>query len=238
MQTIDDIKNAIVKLSPEERDRLLFSLLDLITNPDSICATIPQLGDAINLFHESKSTDHERFKRWVDCSHSIVKFNLDIDIYIQELGRVDSKLVVIDKKQIDLCAGQTEHNVNDYLAYNNAIFLSRLWVFGGYELVRTLSGAAYNKLWSKDELAKINEVRRKFARIRIPLAKYEPEGLKSRNPRKCKYSGDYDIAQNVIIRNQGIGWLINESKWISRGELADELLMLLEGLQQTRKHNP
>jgi hypothetical protein len=231
MQSADDIRKSVEKLCPKERDELLLSLLDLVTNPDKLIASIPELGEKLFFLRESKLTDHERYKRWVDCSCVVGNFNDDVTIFIQGLGRIDSKLVQIDRKQVDSYVNQTGMNALASIIYNDAIFLSRLWVFGGYELVRTLSAKPHNTLWSKDELANINRVKMIFSRIRMQLAKYEPQG---KNHGK-HHLGDYDIAQSILDTKLGTAWKINDNEWITRRSLADELLALFEALIQTRK---
>ena len=55
----------------------------------------------------------------------------------------------------------------------------------------------------------------------MPLAKFEPAERHQKT--------DFHIAYPVLNSDYGVAWQVSEDAFISRGELADQFLHLLEG---------
>jgi hypothetical protein len=93
-----------------------------------------------------------------------------------------------------------------------------------YELIRTLDQACsgnqaiYGPNLSKD----IKDFKHEIERLRVPLAKLESS---RRNP------GDFPRAYPVWINDQHVAWQVDSSTTISRQNLSDKLLLLVEGLR-------
>ena len=107
---------------------------------------------------------------------------------------------------------------SDLGALSYHITLSYLWVLGAYEIIRSIR-QRNKKAGLNDE--KLTSLLRKFERLRMPLAKFEPANRHKRT--------DSEIAYPALNDLHGITWQISEEVFISRGELANEFLSLLEG---------
>lgn len=173
-------------------------------------------------------------KRWVLASHAIGKIGADplggyIAYEIQSLGRTDIRLRE-EYRGIEALFRQPEEEPS--FALDDYLDLSRLWVLGAYELVRSLDGCIAAGLWSPpaDIADQMKKVKRMFAAVRIPLAKFEPAGGRKATP------GDL-IAEPVFVPREGAAWNIGASspEIVTRAELADALLELLEA---ARRVNP
>ena len=105
--------------------------------------------------------------------------------------------------------------------------LSGLWIMGMYEGLRTLS----QKLRNDARLAKahaavddVNLLKLKFARVRVPLAKFEAAS---------KFPTDHDYLSQSVGGPAGWGWVVADRTVIYRNELADEVLRLFDKFEDT-----
>lgn len=151
---------------------------------------------------------------------------------IQSLGRLDVKLIAEDAgflKDFEIKINNLE--ANDLL--NDRITISYLWVLGAYESIRTICQRIRENenLVSSDIAEKFNNLKRKFNRLRVPLAKMEPASTHR--------ATDSHIAYPGININLGIAWQVAEKTLISRRELSDEFLEVLEAarVDQIRESN-
>lgn len=176
-------------------------------------------------------------RRWVRASYAIGRIGEDpfgghLTYEIQSLGRLDAELRAQDPAIEALFADENREESLDLSRY---LDLSRLWVLGGYELVRTLSATVNAELWAPaDPIAgRLQEVKRTFALVRIPLAKYEPAFQGGRAK-----PGDL-IAEPAFTPGQGATWVIevgsDEFRIMPRNSLAD---LFLEFLEEVRRANP
>lgn len=166
----------------------------------------------------ASSFDHDRNKRWVDVSHKFKPFNDFIIVTIQSLGKLDSRLIIEDKKLIE--TGKTSNLLGDLSEHNTQ---SYLWVLGAYEVLRSLAQSTNNRdSFIASYKERLVDIKRDFARIRIPLSKFEPA--------KDYSETDYCIAFPVIVAQKGSGWKTSENHWVSRSELSDKMLKLLEDI--------
>jgi hypothetical protein len=76
-------------------------------------------------------------------------------------------------------------------------------------------------LFDENTRTAVKGVKRQFERVRMPLAKME---VAKRTP------GDFAIAFPSFSYSHGISWHVNDSTQISRQELSDAVLDLLEDL--------
>lgn len=169
--------------------------------------------------------ENERLHRWVNSSSILAKIEQFMAFVVQGLGRLDIKLIQYDQRFCGL--PQKEKNtIEEALRLTDHMTLSYLWVLGAYELIRSIDQRCRDNpcLLENQLIEKVTEVKHEFERIRIPLAKFEPS-------RRHKMT-DSPIAFPAIRREFGASWHISIDKYISKRELSDTLLDLLEKLQK------
>lgn len=159
----------------------------------------------------------DRFKEWVDASVGFAALHTIATVYMQGLGRLDIELLWTDANRQHL------DDKSDLLSALQAdltlpIMLSQLWVLGAYELVRALDEKRRSNVLSlSTELEqRLLELKRKFERLRIPLAKLEPAERWKKT--------DFDVAMPALHETNGISWAVAPGVFIPRRDLADELL--------------
>lgn len=157
-----------------------------------------------------------RYHRWVNASHTAATYETFMVLGIQGLGRLDHDLYeqdgLLTKNPMALSSN------SDLGALSYHITMSYLWVLGAYEIVRSIQQR--NKDAGLND-GKLTALLRKFERLRMPLAKFEPANRHKNT--------DSKIAYPALNELHGIAWQVSEEVFISRGELANEFLSLLEG---------
>ncbi|WP_155996735.1 hypothetical protein [Thioalkalivibrio sp. ALJ3] len=160
--------------------------------------------------------DHERHQKWADAAFKLMSSDPWVMMTIQSLGVLDSKLIkedeyILGNKRSSSPAGDL----------NEQITMSYLWVLGAYEVVRTLDQRARENRSSEDETRKsLQQLKRKFERIRMPLAKLEAARRYKDTDRQFAFPG--------INTDYGTVWHVGENVWITRRELSDSMLELME----------
>jgi len=174
----------------------------------------------------------DRLGKWIKISHQISYGNAVLAHTIQSLGSYDLELIeradAIIPGFIDYIdtSNRGPRTVEENYLLDKLISLSRLWVLGAYEDLRTSHTFALEKARiSTDEKFRVKAERIKnvkiiFERIRIPLAKHEPS--------KRHRETDSQLALPVIDKSLGLAWKINDNLVLSRRELADAFLGLYE----------
>jgi hypothetical protein len=164
----------------------------------------------------------ERWERWVKVSVGLGRFEQQMMWGIQQIGRIDGRLIQADDKWTQrFVAGAL--SPDEQTAVSEHITASQHWVLGAYEFLRTLCDRL-----NVDDLEKTPEdvrqwaedVKRRFARLRMPLAKLEPASKYSKE--------DWSAAKPGMLAGKGVCWKVNETTTISRIELSDALLEVLE----------
>jgi hypothetical protein len=163
----------------------------------------------------------ERNERWVKVSIGLGRFEPHLMPLVQQLGRLDLRLIQADEIWPDRFSRTERFEDGD--ALHEHITLSYLWVLGAYEFLRTLCDRVRRE---PDEIAPSNvrkvlaEAKARFTRLRIPLAKMEAAS---------RYSDeDSPIAYPGLQRGVAVAWRLNAETLISRRELSDRLLEALE----------
>lgn len=169
--------------------------------------------------------DVARYTRWVFASHPLGKVEAVLVDYAQGLGRLDSQLIVEEKAFLDLSA-TGRATLEESIKFTDRLFISQLWVLGAYEVVRTLCQWCNEApdVFGAEANQKIKVLKEKFERLRIPLAKLEAA-------KKHKQT-DSPIAIPCIHNELGIAWQLSENIFISRIDLSDSFLNLLEYLRK------
>jgi hypothetical protein len=172
--------------------------------------------------------DHRRYASWVLASHAVGSVEPFMTVALQGLGRLDAQ--IIDKDRARLIARNGEHPsglLNEPVELSERLTLSYLWVLGAYEVVRALDQRFRE---STNVEARVHsdscELRRKFERVRMPLAKFEAA--------KRHKDTDSHVAFPALNERHGIAWQVAEGEFIARAELSDLLLAFLERLRVTR----
>ncbi|BEN74960.1 hypothetical protein SMKC081_31050 [Serratia marcescens] len=171
-----------------------------------------------SLMHE------ERFERWLKVSIGLARFDPFVVNLVQSLGKMDANLCEMDVTLINKYK-QGGNVSEDYDLIQGHLTHSYLWILGSYEVIRTLTQSIKeNKSDDPVEvLEKFQDAKKRFARLRIPLAKFEAAKAHNKTDFKIAYPGfAYDI---------GIAWQVSDDVVISRQELSD---LFLETLEFTR----
>ena len=171
--------------------------------------------------------DQRRYRRWVESSHAINKLAPGIDVLVQGLGKLDVRLVAEDRAYAAMSADErTEHCLSDGLTQR--ITLSVLWTFGAYEVVRTLAEkAGLTPSFMPSSLRNsVVLIRREYERVRVPLAKFK---------RAYKWDADRGSVVPAWSDEHGISWNVTGSTYVSRRELSDRFLALLDAVRVHRE---
>jgi len=169
--------------------------------------------------------EQKRFANWVKASHGLSKIEPFMIPVAQGLGNLDAKLIVEDDRYLKL--PQTSRDtIEESMKLTERFTLSYLWVLGTYELVRTLTQRCRENgnLLGENLVQEIIKLKQDIERLRIPLAKMEP----SRQHRKT----DAPIAYPTIHNEFGISWRVSQNTYITRREISDNFLSLLEQIRQ------
>ncbi|QIC67475.1 hypothetical protein [Acinetobacter schindleri] len=161
--------------------------------------------------------DEQRALRWTNVSHCLNKVDHFFVVTIQQLGRLDSRLVLLDSLMIR----NNEFNQNFEHYIGEHLMQSYLWVLGAYEAIRTLNDrdrSSYKEYSSYQD--KIMKLKHTFERLRIPLAKFEPS--------KKHKATDNHIAYPGFNSDNGAAWQVSCDQWITRRELSDRMIELFE----------
>ena len=164
----------------------------------------------------------ERNERWLKVSIGLGRFEQTMWPLVLQLGRLDTRLIQADETWPDRFF-EPKLSYEDSSALHEHITLSYLWVLGAYEFIRTLCDrvSADDEEKTPAEVSNILlEVKGRFARVRIPLAKMEAASKYSKEDSPIAYPG--------IKRGAGVAWQLNPNTIVTRRELSDALLEALE----------
>ena len=153
---------------------------------------------------------------------------------IQAAGRLDGRLRVLDRtygSARERIRGQIDLMLTDYFD------LSRLWVLDAYELIRTLDECVRRGVWapSAEVAEQVKGVKQRLAQVRVPLAKFESSGKSSGEGTP----GDL-VATPALGQGIGAAWSVGGAspRFVSRRELSDAVLALLEAAAPKDRSNP
>lgn len=141
------------------------------------------------------------------------------------IGEIDAKLIH-DDKAFRALSKEKRSEYDQMIRLTDRITLSQLWVLGAYEVTRTLDERFRNrpKVLTKRLGQQILTTKKAFARVRIPLAKFEPAG--------AHRSTDFAVAFPAMHRDLGISWKVANRLFVPRRQLSDKLLCLLSAIQE------
>lgn len=163
---------------------------------------------------------------WTQLSLCLERFEWFMVPAVQGLGRLDGELAAADAAFLALSeVARGRFQAENPFDLADRFTRSYLWVLGAYEIVRSLhqrTHAAGLAVMTAEQKKIVRDVKQKFERIRLPLAKFEP----ARRHRTT----DSGIAFPVIHEQLGISWKLAPDAYISREDLAREFRSLLEAL--------
>lgn len=163
--------------------------------------------------------EKNRYSDWIESSMGLMQVEMLLINDTQGLGMIDVELI---KEFTELKLDSKVED--DLLRKYKHIFLSKLWVFGAYELVRVINDINKKRNLLEEKVKKkLKEVLTIFTKIRTPLAKLQKPG------EQRLFS---QIAtKSLFKKDKGLGWHIYDGRIgtiIFRSDLSDKLLELLK----------
>ena len=110
---------------------------------------------------------------------------------VLQLGRLDTRLIHADETWPDRFF-QPNPSDEDSTALHEHITLSYLWVLGAYEFIRTLCDRVKtdaDEMTPQEVRDILLEAKRRFGRVRMPLAKMEAASKYANEDRPIAYPG-------------------------------------------------
>lgn len=177
--------------------------------------------------------DRDRYEEWVKRSFRFIRDperDLDLPHHIQLLGIVDADIHGIRKSDLFIEDGSAIADENNILLLERAQILAHLWVLGAYEHIRMLSQRIREnpQIVAESSAMVVEETKRIFERIRIPLAKREAS--------RRHASSDYQVALPGV-GSHGLAWKIADNAVVSQEELSDVFLRMLASLKPHQRPN-
>lgn len=181
---------------------------------------------------------YQRRTEWVDAGHALNIFKIfHIIPIVHGLGQIDCKLIKDDMKYCKLLSknGSTGSDDNSISEFSEHSMISYLWILGAYEVIRSIDERVDKNRGGNPNILgeilnnKVKEVKKKFERIRIPLAKFEPA--------RAHEETDFDFAYPHIHKSLGISWQVSDNIIIPRKELSDDLLNILLTIHSQNKES-
>jgi hypothetical protein len=162
----------------------------------------------------------DRYQRWIDASSAASAVEPFMIPLVRGLGRFDCHLIQEDARFAALNQEQSS-SVRERTLLTDRVTLCYFWVLAAYELVRTL-----DQRWRigattlPDEFgSRVTALKRRMERLRIPET-------------ARRFPTDSPLAYPTITRDFGVAWHIAQDMYVTRRELADELLNFLADLKK------
>lgn len=173
----------------------------------------------------------DRYEQWQQASHQSFWFEHELNELlwlVQMMGREDAAIYVYEQllnaDAENIAAGKPTPEIDERL--NSMIWRSYTWILAAYELIRTIAQRLKMAVGNADLYEQAKDVRDQFARLRVPLAKFEPVK---------KHPSDLPFPRGCVQPGRGLCWLVSSDQIISRMELSDQLLVLLHALKHREK---
>jgi hypothetical protein len=161
--------------------------------------------------------DQLRYADWVRSSHALDRYVPGLRVFVQGLGKIDAQLTWQDAQYMKLPAS-SRASFEESLKLTDRIALSQLWLLGAYEATRTLAERLSHppKIGSQRLRSRATAVKRKLARVRMPLAKLAPA-----NAHKAT---DFARAIPALHRELGVSWKVAKHMIVPRQKLSTAVL--------------
>lgn len=171
-----------------------------------------------------------RIWRWQLAITAIRSIEPNLEFLLGTLAMLDEELYLRDQRHKEMAQAPSGTKPAEWADVNHAIGRSYLWVLGAYEAIRTLD-QRFRDLGSSalGRRGATKTLKHRFERLRVPLAKLEPS-----NRHKAT---DYAFPRPGIDDERGIAWEVSIGVVISRSQLSDEFLAILEDLHNGNINN-
>lgn len=126
-----------------------------------------------------KSTWQLRHKLWIEASHKLaLRDDPFICLEIQNLGMAERLLLAWEQRAVTEIARQQRGGApnDETLMVNDLLAISRLWIFGLYETLRTYKQKVGGI--NAPNFTRLQVLFRKLERLRMPLAKHESKATR------------------------------------------------------------
>lgn len=164
--------------------------------------------------------------RWRNASWSLAGIFPPLMLVVQQLGILDIQLRQIDefiepyalKRQDPTNFDMTMHLTQSYL-----------WVLGIYEIARSVSQCSVDNpdLFLESDKPRITSLKQDIARLRVPLAKFEPVNKHRKT--------DYAFPMPGMSKDRGTVWAVSHDAVISRSQLANSFLDVYENISHAQR---
>lgn len=173
---------------------------------------------------------HMRIWRWQLALTAIRSVEPNLEFLLSTLAKLDEELTLRDRRHKEMAQDPSSTKLAEWADVNDAIGRSYLWVLGAYEATRTLD-QRFRELGPSaiGRHGATRPLKHLFERLRVPLAKLEPSGRHK--------ATDYAFPRPGIDDERGIAWEVSKGVVISRSQLSDEFLAILEGIQNGNINN-
>ena len=170
------------------------------------------------------NTERSRRDKWRDISWQSFWLSNDLQELtwlIQMLGQDDTRLYefdqMINRDYPNIVDGKPTSAIDDML--HEMIWKSYTWILAAYELIRTIDRKLKTTDPTADIRLKSQRLKNDFARLRVPMAKFEPTGKHEKT--------DYKFPPGCIQPGRGLCWAAAPDVVLSRTELSDALISFL-----------
>ena len=165
-----------------------------------------------------------RIWRWQLVMIALNSIEPNLEFLLGTLAKLDEELYLRDQRHKVMAKDPSNRKLAEWADVQDAIGRSYLWVLGAYEAIRTLDQRFREmKSAALGRHRATNTLKHLFERLRVPLAKLEPS--------KRHIATDYSFPVPGIDNERGIAWEVSKGVVISRSQLSDEFLAILERLQ-------
>lgn len=170
---------------------------------------------------EVMSDIQARLRSWNDCVHNVGSILPEAVWFLLGLARIDSTIIQMEGSLLPKYKANSGRNLSiDERTQHNT--LSTLWIFGAYEVIRTLHQRLRKhpdpSVKDSELCFQIGELKKQFERVRIPLAKFEPA---------ARFPQDGLPIAGVHL-DKGATWFVNSTDRVTRLDLSDDLLRAVQ----------
>jgi hypothetical protein len=171
-----------------------------------------------------------RIWRWQLAITALKSIELNLEFLLGTLAKLDEELYLRDQRHKEMAKDPSNTKLAEWADVQDATGRSYLWVLGAYEAIRTLDQRFRDMGSSALSRHRVtNTLKHLFERLRVPLAKLESS--------RRHIATDYAFPRPGIDDERGIAWEVSKGVVISRSQLSDEFLSILEGLQNGTLNN-
>lgn len=169
-----------------------------------------------------------RSTRWIRAARLFGRIEQSLVPAVQWLGRLDMQQIHEDMRYLNL-SSRLRATADEIRRFSDHYTMSYLWVLEAHEVLRMLDKRMRENIGmvTPDVRRLMQETEQVFGQVRIPLKKNEATN-KQRDV-------DPHIFLPVLNRELGIGWQISQDNHITRRELSDAFLVLMESVLQSIK---